>query len=173
MLLTLHARIVPAAYDVLPPAMQSDRATAMLLAIALQESKCVHRYQLPRQPGGKPGPARGFWQFEAGGAVKGVLTHPKTQPYARSAMVALCYSRSLTVNEIHALLEHNDVLAAVFARLNLWWLAGALPGRENPQEGWRQYLEAWRPGEPHPETWDGYFTRAWTLVAGESGRIDG
>lgn len=165
MLHILHSHIVPAAYAVLPPAMQSDRATAMLLAIALQESKCAHRYQVPREPGGKPGPARGLWQFEAGGAVKGVLTHPKTQPYARSALVSLCYSRSLTVTQIHAHLEHNDVLAAVFARLNLWWLPEALPPRDGARDGWRQYLESWRPGEPHPETWDGYYTRAWTLVA--------
>lgn len=164
----LHRFIVPAAYELLPPAMASDRATAMLLAIALQESKAEERRQLPRAPGKPPGPAKGLWQFEAGGGVKGVLTHPKTQKLAREALVELRYRRSLTVPEIHALLEHNDILAAVFARLNLWWLSAPLPPRDGMNEGWRQYLEAWRPGEPHPATWPGNFARAWALVEPQS-----
>ena len=61
-------------------------------------------------------------------------------------------------------IEHNDVLACCFARLNLWWLPGALPTRTEPLKGWNQYLKAWRPGEPHPETWPAFFEDAWNRV---------
>src|SRR5690606_35531315 len=56
------------AYALLPSRMDSDRATVMLLAIGLQESRFEHRRQIK-------GPARGFWQFERGGGVRGVMTH--------------------------------------------------------------------------------------------------
>ncbi|HJP61259.1 MAG TPA: hypothetical protein VJ865_14725 [Gemmatimonadaceae bacterium] len=158
MTLLLFQYVLPAAYDVLPPEMQSDEASAMLMAIALQESECSHRRQQPH------GPARGFWQFEAHGGVVGVLRHPITGPLARRALVALCYSTSLTARDIHALIEHNDTVAAVWARLLLWTVRGALPGPENPNEGWRQYLSGWRPGRPRPATWNGNFTRAWALI---------
>lgn len=157
MLSYLHRHIVPAAYDVLPPGLQSPQADAMLLAIALQESACVHRKQVK-------GPAKGFWQFEAGGGVKGVLTHPASSQQARTALVALCYSGSLTVPQIHTALEHNDVLACVFARLLLYTLPSPLPLKHQAKEGWRQYISAWRPGKPHPDTWDGHYARAWSLV---------
>lgn len=150
--------VVPAAFDVLPPAMMSPPATAMLLAIALQESKCVTRRQ------GGNGPARGFWQFETGG-VAGVLLHAKSGPQARAALVALCYSPHLTAADVRTVIEHNDVLACVFARLLLWTLPDTLPGREAPQAGWLQYLRGWRPGKPHPETWAGNFDRAWNMAA--------
>jgi hypothetical protein len=166
MLQMLHQYTLPAAYDVLPPKMQSTQATAMLLAIALQESKCAYRYQLPRKAGGKPGPARGFWQFEAGGGVKGVLKHRATTAHARRSLVALAYPGNLTTVQIHAILEHNDVLAAVFARLLLWTLPERLCGPGENAKAWQQYLMAWAPGEPHPETWEGYYRRAWSLVAG-------
>lgn len=153
----LYRHILPAAYDVLPDIMASDEADAMLLAIALQESSCAHRKQVN-------GPAKGFWQFEAGGGVRGVLTHPRSRSHAKAALVALCYKPTLTAKEIHAALEHNDVLACVWARLLLWTLPQGLPQADDADTGWQLYLAAWRPGKPHPKTWAAHYARAWALV---------
>lgn len=157
MLSYLHRFTLPAAYDLLPLPMATIEADAMLLAIALQESEATHRRQVN-------GPARGFWQFEAGGGVKGVLTHPATAGLARSAMTALCYPRSPTPAAALVILEHNDVLACVFARLLLWTLPARLPGRTASALGWASYQRAWRPGKPRPADWPGNYTRAWALV---------
>lgn len=159
----LARRILPAAYDVLPAAMQSTPATALLLAIALQESAAAARRQQPR------GPARGFWQFEAGGAVHGVRTHPASAHHLRSALVSLCYPSTLSTVNAWTALEHNDVLAAVFARLLLWTVPGALPGRLDVAPAWDQYLEAWRPGRPRPDDWAANFALGWSIVTSEGG----
>lgn len=149
---------LPAAYDLLPVPMYSVSADASLIAIALQESNCSKR----RQDG--TGPARSFWQFENGG-IKGVLTHRATAGHARAALVALCYSPTLTAADIRAIVEHNDVLACAFARLLLWTLPQPLALRTQPDHGWAQYIAAWRPGAPRPLDWPGNFNRAWSAVA--------
>lgn len=148
---------IPAACAVLPASMRGAKATAMLVAIALQESKAAHRYQVG-------GPAKGFWQFEAGGGVHGVLSHPATQRHARLALVMLCYPASMPTSAIHAAIEHNDVLAAVFARLLLWTLPFPLPERADALGAWAQYLEAWRPGKPHPLVWPENYALAWDAM---------
>jgi hypothetical protein len=153
----LHRHVLPAAYAVLPAHMQSPKADAMLLAIALQESKAAHRRQIK-------GPARGFWQFEMGGGTRGVLTHPSSKLHIRSALTDLCYRPTSTAQILHPVLEHNDVLACVFARLLLWTLPQTLPEPEDVTEGWAQYLEAWRPGRPHPKKWSENHTLAWAMV---------
>lgn len=151
--------IIPAAYAVLPPVMQSTEATAALLATGLQESKFLER----RQVGG--GPARGLWQFERGGGIKGVVTHPDTRDYLRAALVALRYEKAIGQTVLlYQAIEHNDVLACVFARLNLWWLPSRLPGCDAPNEGWRQYIQAWNPGKPHRDTWNDNYALAWSIV---------
>jgi hypothetical protein len=152
----LHRLVLPAAYALLPRRMESPAATAMLLSIALQESKCVSR----RQVGG--GPARGFWQFEKGGGVAGVITHHTSRPIIGPILGALSYG--VSVDAAYAALEHNDVLAACFARCLLWTLPHELPFADDPADGWGQYVEAWRPGKPHPETWAEYYRLAWSLA---------
>jgi hypothetical protein len=148
---------IPAAFDLLPEKMRSPHATAMIIAIGLQESRFQHRRQVR-------GPARGFFQFEQGGGVVGVLRHPSTTEHARAALEVLCYPRSATSLEVYQAIEDNDTLACVFARLLLWTLPDALPGSDESDEGWRQYLNAWRPGKPHQSTWHAHYTHAWTLV---------
>jgi hypothetical protein len=61
-------------------------------------------------------------------------------------------------------IEHNDLLACGFARLNLWWLPAALPTRDQVDRAWEQYLEAWRPGKPKPRTWAKHWITAWERV---------
>ena len=148
--------IIHPALAILPPMMTSRRAKAMLLAIGMQESRLVHRRQIN-------GPARGLWQFERGG-VAGVLRHPATQAHA--ATVCWRFGNAGTTAAVYHQLEHDDVLAACFARLLLWTLPGVLPVRGQAEEGWRQYIAAWRPGKPHRERWDANFERAWDAVLG-------
>jgi len=128
----------------------SRLAERMLLAIAIQESGLRHRVQM----GG--GPARGLWQFEAGGGVAGVLRHPATRDHAKR----LC-ERLLTppgTAAVHMAISDNDLLACCFARLLLWSDPRALPATAD--DGWATYLRCWRPGKPHPRTW----FNAWTIA---------
>lgn len=150
------------AYALLPPAMRSDRADVQLLAMGLQESRLRYRAQL----GG--GPARGLWQFERGGGVVGVLNHRATRAHARS----VCEARGVTPDSaaVWRALETDDVLAAAFARLLLWTLPSALPQLGDWAEAWEQYLAAWRPGKPHPQTWGGFYAEALGTVAEACGR---
>ena len=54
----------------------------MLVTIAGQESAWTHRRQIN-------GPARGFWQFERGGGVAGVIAHPASRQIA-AALIKGC-----------------------------------------------------------------------------------
>lgn len=157
--------VLPAAFALLPPRMDTPAARAMVIAIALQESRFEERRQLLDD--GKIGAARGLWQFELGGGITGVLSHPATRAHVRRVLEELRY-HDPSPEACYAAVEHNDVLAAVFARLNLWWLPGRLPHVDEPNKGWAQYLDAWRPGKPREHTWDGNFVRAWSIVAGEA-----
>jgi hypothetical protein len=158
MLLHTYAHVIPAAFALLPPSMRSNPATAMLLAIGMQESRFAHRRQRPA------GPARGFWQFERGGGVHGVLTHPASATHARHVLDKLRYHDADEGQVYHAL-EHNDVLACAFARLLLWTAPKPLPSNPHvPEPGWAYYLNLWRPGKPHPQTWAGCYGVAWDLV---------
>src|SRR5437868_9899352 len=117
------AKIINPGLAMLPLAMDSPRARLMLLTIGRQESKFKDRAQVLN--GGGRGPARGFWQFEQGGSVKGVMTHPATAGHAHR----ICAERGVPWERpnVWAALEHDDLLACAFARLNLWWAPGALP----------------------------------------------
>ncbi len=113
-----------------------DTARLILLAITGQEADARFR----RQHGN--GPARGLWQFERGGGVAGVLGHRASIGLAG----ALCAWRGVLAGstEVHAALEHDDVLAAGFARLLLWTDPKPLPADE--EGAWALYLRTWRPG---------------------------
>lgn len=130
------------AMGLLPAKMRGMESDRLLMAIALQESDVKYR----RQSGN--GPARGYWQFEKGG-VLGVLNHPATSAHAREVCAAMDYAPYPQI--VLYAMENNDMLAAAFARLNLWWLPSPIATTE--EKGLEQYLEAWRPGKPHPEKW--------------------
>lgn len=143
---------VPAAYALLPATMATPDATRMLIAIGWQESRFLHRKQIG-------GPAAGWWQFETTG-VSGVLSHPASRDLIRKALTDLRYTDPPTPYGCHQAIQHNDVLALLFARLLLWTLPAPLATTSDL--GWSQYLNAWRPGKPHPETW----AQAWAIGAG-------
>lgn len=123
----------------------------MLLAIGLQESRFLHRRQIG-------GPAMGFWQFEKGGGVRGVLRHHSTSGYARD----ICSARGVLAEEgpVYEALAKDDVLAAAFARLLLWSDPVPLPSMSDVLVSWALYLRTWRPGKPHPQTWGDLHARA-------------
>lgn len=152
--------VFPAAFALLPGMMHSPEAEAMLLAIGFQESGFRHRAQIPVPH------ARGFWQFEKAGGIIGVITHPSTRRHLANACEDLRYRiPDISLDDrLYEAIEHNDVLACVFARLNLWWLPGRLPRRDEAELAWQQYLEAWRPGKPHREVWADNFSTAWAMV---------
>lgn len=151
--------IVPTALTLLPPSMDSRAARAMLIAIGLQESRFQHRRQV------NFGPARGFWQFEKAG-VRGVMRHIDTRGHLEAALRELRYESIIgKTAELHYTIEDNDVLAAVFARLLLWTVPGRLPQITEHDRAWEQYIEGWRPGKPHRNTWRALYDEAWQRVS--------
>lgn len=161
----VHRFVIPAAYALLPPKMESDYATAMLLASGAQESGFRSRRQVDG------GTAHGLWQFDPGNgaAVAGVLRHPRTRQYIEPVLTTLCYTNLHDrIASCYNIIEHNDTLACVFARLLLWTFPLPLPSDDQPELAWKQYLECWRPGTPRRETWDAYYADAWARVLGTS-----
>ena len=130
-------------YKLLPMKMDSHFARVNQAAIGQQESG----YLVRRQYGN--GPARGYWQFEEGGGVKGVMEHKSSAEIARS----VCHARGVPFvrRAVWESLETDDVLAAAFCRLLMWTDSGKLP--TNEADGWVMYARTWRPGRPHPDKW--------------------
>ena len=131
-------------YKLLPMKMDSPFARINQAAIGYQESD---GYLTRRQYGN--GPARGYWQFEEGGGVRGVMEHKSTAELARS----VCHARGVPFvrRTVWEALETDDVLAAAFCRLLMWTDSGKLP--TNEADGWAMYARTWRPGRPHPDKW--------------------
>lgn len=130
-------------YKLLPAKMDTHFARVNQSAIGQQESG----YLVRRQYGN--GPARGYWQFEEGGGVKGVMEHKASADLARS----VCHARGVPFvrRTVWETLETDDVLAAAFCRLLMWTDSGKLP--TNEADGWAMYARTWRPGKPHPDKW--------------------
>lgn len=144
---------------------RSPEAEAMLLAIAGQESGLRHRVQV--NAAGKPLAhlARGLWQFERGGGVRGVMRHSATKEACEAAAKTLLYR--FDEAELHRAIADNDGLACTLARLLLWTHPRRLPGFEQAEEAWAQYLAVWRPGKPHAARWPGNWSRAVAAVQAE------
>lgn len=149
--LFIRCAIEPA-YTLLPARMASRDATAMILAIAMQESRFEHRRQIK-------GPARGYTQFEMGGGLRGVLTHEATRGPIRDVLRALDYDDETLTS--YVAIEHNDVLCAAYSRLLLWSDPDPLPTFGQDAFAWDYYLRTWRPGKPRPETFSAFFNEAW------------
>ncbi len=155
MLREIDEKAIAPAMLLMPMAMDSPRARIQMLATGLQETSLRYRTQH------MDGPARGLWQFERGGGVRGVLEHPSTCAIA----IRACEARDVKhdAQSAWAALETDDVLAAVFARLFMWTDAHKLP--DEAQGGWLAYLRTWRPGRPRPDTWPAFYAQAedWVL----------
>jgi hypothetical protein len=152
----LLQQIIPAAMELLPPYMRSEKADVMLITIALQEADLAHRKQVG-------GPAVGLWQFERRGGVEGVLTHPTSRLWA--AEVCEHFNLPPLSTAIYSALATNDVLACCFARLLLWTDPKPLPATTDKAGSWALYKRTWNPGKPHPEKWWAYHRIAREAIA--------
>lgn len=156
----MRMAILPA-LALLPVKMDTPQARVMLLAIGLQESRFTDRVQKGN------GPARGFWQFEKGGGVKGVMTHKASRDYVRG----ICEVRGVPLDQyqVWTALARDDIFAAALARLLLWTDAFALPARDDVDGAWGLYAKrVWNPGRPHRSTWDGFYLDAVNFVYREA-----
>lgn len=147
--------VINPGFSLLPPALISTPAKAMLIAIGLQESRFISRMQIG-------GPARSYFQFESGGGVKGVLSHQYTKPIIEAILQRLDIPDDRV--EIFEAMAWNDSLATVFARLLLWTVPEDLPGEGEHDESWRQYVTTWRPGKPRRDSWNVFYDQAWSTV---------
>ena len=147
------------AFEILPEKMRKNSAAVRvhLLTFNRQEDPQALGYQkVSRTAATNPanfidgtdkwakGPARGNWQFEQGGGVKGVLKHPSTAAYAK----AVCEARGVEPEQgaVWLALETDQVLAAAFARLLMWTDPQALPAVGQVKDSFDLYLRLWRPG---------------------------
>lgn len=151
----VQAAIREALTEMLPTKMNTMIGRLMMLTYQKQEDPEERRYQVVKRvaatlpenivgPKTAKGPARGLWQFEAGGGIKGVLNHRKTSEYIRG----ICEHYNVPAEPIacwHAI-EHNDVLAACFARLLLWSDPFEMPKYQDAEGAFALYLRTWRPG---------------------------
>jgi hypothetical protein len=161
--LFINAGILPA-YSLLPERMASRNATAMIIAICLQESRFKFRRQIERYSQGHPiaGAAKGYAQFEMSGGILGVLRHEETREPIRVVLKALDYDDDVLTS--YTAIEHNDVLCAAYARLLLWSDPAPLPEYGQNETAWLYYLRTWRPGKPIRSTWDAFYDLAWGVV---------
>jgi hypothetical protein len=151
----LNKVIIPG-LKLLPEKMDTPEARVMLLVIGMQESRFLHRKQIN-------GPARGFFQFEEGGGVRGVLKHPSTKRIIQDVIFKL----GIAADECYNCLSEDDDLAAAFARLLLYTDPKPLPSlTSDPGESWDYYMRTWRAGRPHRETWDAFLLHARETVNG-------
>lgn len=158
--MTYPLNVITEALALLPQKMATRAAIVELLSIGAQESE---DWQYRRQKGN--GPARGFWQFEKNGGVKGVMEHPSAT--VRELARKVCHARGVPFvrDTVWEALEHDDVLAAAFARLNLYGDPFALPEVGKCDAAWELYLRVWRPGKPHPDEWPVRYKKALELTA--------
>jgi len=156
----LRTAIIPALAALAPYGIRDGAdARRILLAIAIQESGLRHRRQVG-VGGAETGPASSFWQFEAGGGCKGVLSHSLTAQRMRE----LCndFNVTPTPQGLWEAMRYQDIVAAIAARLLIYTLPQQLA--TTAEEGWAQYLAAWRPGKPHLSTWAGAWATATETV---------
>lgn len=136
----------------------SPEATAMLLAIGMQETGFLTRVQYGN------GPARSFWQFEKGGGVHGVMQHHVVGKWCKLVCDHLGIPFDKTA--IWKAMETHDVLGACMARLLLYSSPKALPKLGEQDKAWQMYEDNWRPGKPHPAKWPANYAAALKEVKG-------
>lgn len=147
-------RVVEPGLSLLPGYMVSDQARIALMAIAGQESGWSARAQ------GNDGPARGYWQFEPAG-VAAVAAHPNTMGLLASVLSTL----DLVGPSPYSVIQYNDPLACVIARLLLWSDPEALPAIDDADGCWGYYVRNWKPGKPDDTRWSAAYATACSTVA--------
>lgn len=149
------------ALALLPAKLDTRAARVQLLAIGLQESGLTERVQ--KVTGGGTGPARGLLQFELGGGVRGVMTHPASRDLAAQVLTARRIGGA-TSSVVWGDLATDDVLAFAFGRLLLLTDPFELPVPGDCMAAWHYYERNWRPGHPRPESWGDHYITAMEAV---------
>lgn len=128
---------ISAGLALLPAKMDSLDASILLYATSRQENP----QRLAKQVGG---PAVGDYQFEAGGGVKGVMTHASVCDITRS----VCAQRKVAFDQsaIYQALKTDPILAAALARLLYYTDPKQMPYAGDELAHWQLYLRTWRPG---------------------------
>lgn len=158
----LNLAIIPALQELQQHGISDTfEARRFVLAIALQESRLAHRRQVIAGAG-ETGPAASFWQFEQGGGCKGVLSHFQVAPCMRRMCIE--FKVTPTAQGLWEAMRYHDIIAAIAARLLIYTLPRGLP--TTPEDGWNQYIQAWRPGKPHKHTWASAWDTATTTTKG-------
>lgn len=129
-----------------PTKMRTAAARVLLYATSRQENPTRSPRQLVKVDGKlQPiGPAAGDYQFEKGGGVRGVLTHPASAAHARE----VCGQRGVapTSDAVFTAIQTDPVLAAALARLLYYTDPKPIPAVGDEQGAWELYLRTWRPG---------------------------
>src|SRR5262245_32238949 len=136
----------------------TDEALVMCMTIPGQESAWNARLQ-----GG--GPARGYSQFEEGGGVHGVLTHPASSGLIRT----ICDANDIDkVNDdkIYEQKAWSAFLNMSMTRLLLYTGPRPLPAVGDVQGSYFYYDSIWRPGSKRPDDWPGNYDIAMTCLRG-------
>lgn len=161
----------PAAYALLPPALESKAATVLVLAIGIQRTGLSER----RQRGTASNRARSFWSFDHGetlrvgatGGLAAVLMHPVSGPLLKKVLAALQYPVDPTQEVLRVLMmaiEHNDVLAVACAILALQTLTESLAPLGDAAGAYRNFAEAWQPGRMLATDWQANYDTAYKAV---------
>lgn len=146
----INDTIISSGLSLLPKKFDTREARAMLLSIGLQESRFIHTSQIR-------GPAKGYYQFERGGGYAGVLRHPATKDLA----VQILANKGLSIKDGFTELSNDHALSTAFARLLLYTHPSKLPDLWSTDEvSWDYYVDVWRPGKPHRQTWDNFRDQA-------------
>lgn len=157
----VQGSVLPAALRLLPPHLSGDEATAMLLAVGLQESCGLTCRGLVN---GGPGERVSFWRLDVD-AVQRTLEHRATQMPLAAALATLRYDWNAPPEKLLGVLAHNDVAAACVARCLLFTSPVPLAGPNVAGAGWDAYRAAWRPERPRRSTWNNFFQLAWQRVS--------
>ena len=131
----------------------------LLLAIAGQETNYRTRLQQPIDF------AHGWFQFELGGATKGVLSNSATSIIAKR----LCanYNLVATPKAVWTTLgkPEGDNLAVGFARLLLWSDPKPLPAVGDEDAAYATYIKNWGPGKPDRARWRMVYPQAMKVIS--------
>lgn len=155
---TALREVIDPGLALLPATMHTGTARVLVLGICMQESGLSNRVQM----GG--GPAHGLPQFERGGGVRGVLTHPASRGLAAD----LCAHRGIVATEqaVWAEMAIDDLLAVAMARLLLYTDPRPLPVMGDADGAWAYYESIWRPGKPRPNAWKVNYPAALRAIEG-------
>lgn len=147
------------------PHLVTDEAVNMLAAIALAESAGNALFQIGSDGLPRPDLARSPWQFELAG-VLAIARHEKARAVLGELETGLDWAVRITPERVWERSAWDPVLACRLARALLWTVPDPLPPAtpDGEEEGWRQYLAAWRPGRPSRDRWQ----RVWRSLLAET-----